>query len=262
MAKKPNDWMPLDVRKYLGDTMHLGRDQHGGYLLLIMAYWMRGGPLGDNDRELAAIVRAGLPDWKRLRPILAAFFEVAGGKWVHHKIEKELARAKEIIEKKTAAGKQGAEKRWGTDSEPDSKPIADAIADASQTDAPLPLPVPLVEKENIPARKRAVVSGAEASTFQEFWDAYPNSKGRKPAVKAYNTALPKASAEILLAGAKRYAREVSGVEKRHIKHAQGWLTDERWSDGSESRVIRPSAFNSPEEIEAQRLLKEKYLGQA
>lgn len=231
MAKKPNDWMPLDVRKYLGDTMHLGREQHGGYLLLIMAYWMRGGPLNDSDQELAAIVRASLPDWRRLRPSMETFFEVIGGKWVHNKIEKELNRAREIIGKKSSAGKIGAENRWRTNDEPDGKPIADAIADASQTDAPLPLPVPKKEKRYMPA-------GAGLDGFEDFWKAYkptPNAKkpdGKKAWLAVAETRPPlpdilRAVAGYLVWLAAEWRK--NGREFPAKQHPSTWLRGEVWN---------------------------------
>jgi len=144
MTRKPDDFMPLNVRKYLGDTMHLNREQHGAYMLLIMAYWMRGGPLNDSDEELASIVRASRPDWKCLRRVLEPFFIVRDEKWFQKGAEKELARARQFIAAKSENGRKGAQKRWQTDSEGDGKKMAEPSVshDDSQSlhDATIPLP--------------------------------------------------------------------------------------------------------------------------
>jgi uncharacterized protein YdaU (DUF1376 family) len=271
--RKPDDWMPLDVRKYLGDTMHLGREQHGAYLLLIMAYWMRGGALADSDQELGAIVRASQPDWRRLRPVMEPFFVVRDGKWVHRKVEKELARARELIAKKSKSGKAGAEARWGTDGERNADANGKRIADALpvpiaepmpvqwQTDAPVPLPVPEEERKTISSRKRSSKTLVEPDSFSEFWQAYPDSRARQDAVKAYAQALSRGSQpDALLAGAKRYAVEVRGKEREFIKLAAGWIRGERWKDSETGQVIRPDAFHSSEEQEMQRRWKEKFGG--
>ena len=50
-------WMPMWIGDYLADTMTLTRDLHGGYLLMLFAYWRNRGPLLDDDDDLAAIVR-------------------------------------------------------------------------------------------------------------------------------------------------------------------------------------------------------------
>lgn len=118
--------------------MHLTRDQHGAYLLLLMAYWMRGGPLPENDNELAAIVRASKSEWARLKIVLAPFFEVADEKWVQKRAEEELTRARGIVEAKSRAGKGGAAKRWQKDDTANGNSIADASVSHRQTDTPLP----------------------------------------------------------------------------------------------------------------------------
>lgn len=113
MSNRPDSFMPLWIGDYLADTMRLTRDQHGGYLLLIMDYWRQGEPLPDDDDALAAITKSSPAEWKKLRPVLAKFFEVADGKWTHGRIEHELSEAKEHYEAKIERAKKGASKRWG-----------------------------------------------------------------------------------------------------------------------------------------------------
>lgn len=88
---KPDAWMPLFIGDYKKDTGRLTRDQHGGYLLLIMEYWSTG-PLADDDAELGAIALASPREWKLLRPKLERFFTVADGQWRHKRIDEELLK--------------------------------------------------------------------------------------------------------------------------------------------------------------------------
>lgn len=113
MSNRPDSFMPLWIGDYLGDTMRLTRDQHGGYLLLIMDYWRQGEALPDDDEALAAITKASALEWKKLRPVLAKFFVVADGKWTHGRIEEELKEAQEHYNAKVERAKHAAERRWG-----------------------------------------------------------------------------------------------------------------------------------------------------
>lgn len=141
---RPDTWMPVFIGDYLSDTMHLTRDQHGGYILLIFAYWRRGGPLPDDDNYLAAIVKATPAEWRRLRPVLAAFFHIGEGRWHHKRINTELTGATSRTEERSRAGSNGAAKRWQKHGSANGKPIAEPMANASdsqwQTDAPSPSP--------------------------------------------------------------------------------------------------------------------------
>lgn len=71
-----------------------------------------------------------------------------------------------------------------------------------------------------------------ASGFEEWWPIYPRKEAKKAARVAYGRVLRKGEATIaeLLAGAKRYAAECAGKERRYIKLPAGWLNDGRWAD--------------------------------
>ncbi|MFG1374166.1 DUF1376 domain-containing protein [Xanthobacter oligotrophicus] len=62
-------------------------------------YWQAGG-LPSDDRQLARIACMGASEWKRARPVVAAFF--AGG-WKHKRMDAELSHAEDVIGKRRAA---------------------------------------------------------------------------------------------------------------------------------------------------------------
>ncbi len=143
MADKTDAWMPLWIGAYLADTQHLARDEHGGYLLLIMAYWRAGGPLLDDDKRLAAITKCSPKEWKELRPVLAEFFDVAGGVWRHRRIDIELASAASNKAQRSAAGKASAAKRAQQRAGQTGNVIPTSVATGVQRKSnPTPTPTP------------------------------------------------------------------------------------------------------------------------
>lgn len=187
MSKKRDTWMPLYIGDYLADTGRLTTEAHGAYLLLIMDYWRNGAP-ADDDEMLAAITKLPPQRWKKVRQMLEPLFQIEDGIWRQKRVEEELTRACSVVANRKAAGKAGAEARWGAgggkrDGKKDAiaigKPIADAMANASQTvwqnDAPSPSPSQLHESitttEENPARK---VVDRFLALRSELW---PNESG-------------------------------------------------------------------------------------
>ena len=113
MADKVDIWMPLYIGGYLSKTMHLTTEQHGAYLLLIMAYWQNNGPLCES--RLPAITKLTPDAWSNAQALLEEFFDTKSkpGFWVHTKIEKELKRAAKNRETNKLRAKTAANKRWG-----------------------------------------------------------------------------------------------------------------------------------------------------
>jgi len=113
MSNRPDSFMPLFIGDYLADTMRLTRDQHGGYLLLIMDYWRSGEAPPDDDDILATITKSTPSEWKKLRAVLAKFFTIGDGLWKHKRIEIEMQKAAENYASKVERAKAGAAARWG-----------------------------------------------------------------------------------------------------------------------------------------------------
>ncbi len=140
MARKPDEWMPLHIGDYHADTSHLTRDQHGAYLLLLMAYWRRGGPLPADDARLASTAKATPAEWRKLKPVMAEFFVEREGHWHQKRADDELTKAKRLTDAKAEAGRKGAANRWQNDSKDDGTAMAQPSPCHRQTDAPLPKP--------------------------------------------------------------------------------------------------------------------------
>ncbi|MBN9335068.1 YdaU family protein [Devosia sp.] len=92
-------WMPLHIENYLADTGHLTAAEHGAYMLLIMSYWREGG-LPSDERLIQRMSRLSKDEWAESRDVLAALFQEG---WTHKRIDTELAKADEIIEKRRSA---------------------------------------------------------------------------------------------------------------------------------------------------------------
>jgi uncharacterized protein YdaU (DUF1376 family) len=129
---KRDTWMPLYIGDYLADTSRLSTEQHGAYLLLLMDYWRNGPPPNDDD-TLASICKLTPAQWRRHAPLLMTFFDIEDGLLIQRRAEDERLKAGQISGKRKAAGKAGADKRWGKGG---GKPIANAMAKASQSDRP------------------------------------------------------------------------------------------------------------------------------
>ena len=129
---KTDVWMPLFIGDYMADTMHLTTEQHGAYLLLIMSYWRKGGPLPADDIALSSICRLSIDAWSIARAVLVQFFDVSSSNaWVHHRIEKELLSASQKQSKAAEKAKKAAEARWNN---------APSIAQALLKECPSPSP--------------------------------------------------------------------------------------------------------------------------
>lgn len=78
-------------------------------------------------------------------------------------------------------------------------------------------------------RKEPLVINSRGNRFEEFWDAFADKRGRKPAFKAWCKNKLDAIADEVIDGAKKYALTRS-PDGKGWKMAEGWLNDERWKD--------------------------------
>ena len=133
MTKRSDAYLPFYVGDYLRDTGHLSTEQHGAYLLLLMACWTHG-RLPDNDRQLAAIAKASQKKWEKLRQNVEGFFYLKGdGYWRQKRIDFERQRAENIRAVRSKSGSKGLANRWQNDSNGHSKTIAKNVTTESES---------------------------------------------------------------------------------------------------------------------------------
>lgn len=227
---KHDHWFPLYVADYLADTAHLTTAEHGAYLLLLMHQW-RNGSVPADEAQQARIVRASLPEWRRISGNIIAYFTPTSSGLLQMRLERERERAAQHAERRAKAGKKGAEGRWQRDGkrmanacDSHSDRIADALANACATQPHLQIDTSLQSVSITQARPAA----ASAAEFEGWWAAYPRKVGKDAARKSYAAAVKRgATPEELLAALHRQRWP---EELRFIPHAATWLNQGRWQD--------------------------------
>jgi uncharacterized protein YdaU (DUF1376 family) len=200
-------YMQFYVNDYLADTAHLNATQHGAYVLLLMNYWQRGKPLDNTNNRLAAVARLTPEEWEDNREILAEFFWIDGDIWTHARVENDLAKVREKSEKASVSARQAFAKRS------QSVRIADGDLSHIYTDTDTN-----TDTKNI-----------YTDEFEIFWNTYPVKIGKGTAFKAWVKALKKATLEVIIEGADRYAKDPNR-EGEFTAHPATWLNGERWLD--------------------------------
>lgn len=132
------DWMAFNVADYTANTLHLTTRQHGAYILLICAAWAGKGALPGNDAGLMAVAKLSPKEWATDGDVIKAFLTRRDEAWVHERVEYEWLDSQALIKAKSAAGKEGARRRWAGRS--NGKPMAVPSDSQGQTDTPKPLP--------------------------------------------------------------------------------------------------------------------------
>jgi len=90
--------------------------------------------------------------------------------------------------------------------------------------------------------------------FLEFWNDYPRKSDKRAALRAFKSALNRASFEEILAGAIRYAKDPNLPDTKYIKHPATWLNGDAWENGP--LPVDPRRQKELDEIEEKRKLDE------
>ena len=88
----------------------------------------------------------------------------------------------------------------------------------------------------------AEACSVQSDGFDAFWSAYPRKEDKPKARQPYKRAAQKASADVILAGAERYAADPNR-DPAFTKLAATWLNAESWNNGP--LPARPAAEIRP-----------------
>lgn len=252
-ARKTDVWMPLFIGDYLASTQHLDTREHGAYLLLLMACWRNDGSLPDDNKRLAAIVKAAPREWNSLRATLAEFFTIDGGVWSQKRLSGELAAARSNREKSAQRAKNAARVRWGKDAGSNAPSIAQATLD----DCPSPSPSP----KN---KTHAAESGGNSITPLPPADAGHSQQRTKIdhefSPDEANMRLALSHALDVAEQVERFVAHFTGngdVQENWQSRFHKWLLDAKnYRDEKQQRAARPPRPGSREAI------REAYLASA
>lgn len=180
-------YMPLYINDYLGDTDHLSAEEHGAYLLLLMAMWRHGGSVPNDDADLARITRTG-KRWpkikERLRPLLMLTDVIT---------QKRLQTEQLRVRNKSAKQSQNAQARWNKINGLDH---ATALPTTMPNTIPNDMPIDAYQnqshKDNNKYSFQGKVVKITEDNFRDWIKAFPNLSLQAELVArdAYLSSLP------------------------------------------------------------------------
>lgn len=158
--------IPLFADAYLADTTHLTTEEHGAYLLLLMAAWRQDDcGLPNDDRKLARIAGLTPRKWASIKPTIMAFWTLSEGRYA----QARLRREHDFVCKKSEANRKAALSRWEPQ-EPENKRGGGMRLQCDRNAPPPPPSIPLSND-----------NGPTDDPDKVFWDA---AKGYLGASKA------------------------------------------------------------------------------
>lgn len=193
---KTDIWFPFYPGDYLRDTMHLSTVQHGAYMLLIMHYWMVGGPISAELDGVYSACKADRYTWPKIKPLLTEFFELRDGKYHHKRLDEEIAKAKELKEKQRARTAAATEARKAKQAERAQRNVSvtsprnDDTSRRNVTNIGTSSPSPSHKEKNIKKRKSTIPDGfPDQPTIELLQANHPTVDVRTQAERFRNSAL-------------------------------------------------------------------------
>lgn len=185
MARGQNNHhvLPLFCDDLIASTVDMTPGCFGAYLRILCYAWTRGGV--PNDEEACSRIAGGLTggDWKVIRQRLVVLDQGTDDERLsHQRLELERANVAERRESKSRAGQEGAKKRWGDRSPPQTAwqndgsampvPLAERCDSIGKTIAPNPYPNPYPFPEETHTHTHSADAGFAAGWAAEAWGEF------------------------------------------------------------------------------------------
>lgn len=211
--------------------MHLTTEQHGAYLLLIMAYWKNGGAVSSSDQSLAATCRLSPDAWSMHKHTLASFFDTQTDPslWIHERAEREMEKAGNNQQKRTLRAQTAAAARWGNNAPGNAPSNAKSIPQAMLSECPSPSPSPTYKKQD----QKTCPKPKGLDGFDDFWKIYPRKESKATARKAWEKIKESYGLlEIILAAVEQKKGTVDWIKEggKFVPLPASWLNARRWED--------------------------------
>jgi len=234
MASPP--FMQLYVADFLADTQHLTTEETGAYLLILMTMWRAGGNLPHDLKVLSRTARLSGRSWSNAWKRLGPLFVITEGHVTQKRLAKEFEKAVQKNALRVSSGARGGAAKALKSKEPppsNASLLPEHLLQTSDIRKKKPVSSPsqplqaslLADaSETVPSKKE------KEAEFGAFYAAFPRKAARGAAETAYWRARKGASAEVLLAGAHRYAALRKGEDPKYTKYPATWLNGTCWLD--------------------------------
>lgn len=250
-------YMPLCVGDYLSDTQGLTTEQHGAYFLLILHYWSTGQAIEDDDETLASITRLSNERWNvrstGVRTKLQRFFQIKDGYWFHNRIERELEKARKLVQQRIDAGILSGKSRAKTNERSTSvdtsvptgrqRAYERSNSDSNSSSSSLKQETLLEQETLLQPPKQSRLDQEFEEDYSKFW---VKLGGRKDIRKAYEQARKEAPRETIMAAVVKQGPILLAKAERGgvtVVYPASWLRDGRWTD--EISEIAPTNGHGP-----------------
>lgn len=165
-------YMKFYPADYFADTRGLSTEQHGVYLLLLMAMWNAEGELPNDDTKLARFAGISRAKWLRHKPDVLKFFRVLGEVIRHKRLDQEIEEAREVSEHRAAAGRSSGEARRSRKDSPAPGPTTKKLTENAQKSDAVSDPKPLETHESTPTNVHHLISHTlEDNSLQSYQKA-------------------------------------------------------------------------------------------